>query len=50
MKIVIVKLYVYTGEGIVLFWGGGGEEVMGNLRSRFLYHSELERELLRLHS
>ena len=23
MKIVIVKLYVYTGEGIVFFWGGG---------------------------
>lgn len=49
MKIVIVKLYVYTGEGIV-FLEGGGEEVMGNLRSRFLYYSELERELLRLHS
>ena len=23
MKIVIVKLYVYTGEGIVFFGGGG---------------------------
>ena len=23
MKIVIVKLYVYTGEGIVFFLGGG---------------------------
>ena len=29
MKIVIVKLYVYTGEGVVFLGGGEGKKLSG---------------------